>query len=100
MLLSVHRLNDTGVTDHLHTYSLHRNEKNCNNCNTGRIENEYHFLLICPKFRELRIKYLKRYYYTWPTKQKFINLLNETNRKTVFCLSKFIYYANLLRNSQ
>ena len=35
--------------------NLHRNERICNNCNTGAIENEYHFLLICPKFTELSI---------------------------------------------
>lgn len=31
-----------------------RNERICTNCNLNFIENEYHFLLICPKFRELR----------------------------------------------
>jgi hypothetical protein len=65
---------------------------------TCMIENEYHFLIKCPKFRELRTKYLKRYYYTWPTLQKFKNLLNETNRKIIQNLCKFIYNANLLRN--
>ena len=31
----------------------------CQNCNSNVIEDEYHFLLACPAYRHLRIKYLK-----------------------------------------
>ena len=30
----------------------------CQHCSMNMIENEYHFLLVCPKYNRLRIKYL------------------------------------------
>ena len=78
--------------------NLDRNNRVCNNCNLKLIENEYHFLLICPKYSELRSKYIKRYYYTWPTVQKFSNLMSANSKVIVRNLSKFIYFANLRRN--
>ena len=33
-----------------------RNERYCRNCTKQTIENEYHFLLVCPKFASLRRK--------------------------------------------
>jgi len=40
------------------------------------IENEYHFLLICPFYTELRNTHRHRYYRTWPTTTKFKLLIN------------------------
>ena len=68
------------------------------NCNSRNIENEYHFLLTCIKYLELRAKLLKKYYYTWPTIEKFTNLLSVKSPKILYNLSKFIYHANMLRN--
>ena len=31
-----------------------RNSRSCQHCNLNMIENEYHFLLICPFYTELR----------------------------------------------
>ena len=73
-------------------------ERVCKNCNSKNIENEYHFLLTCTKYSELRTKLIKRYYYTWPTIQKFTNLLSVKSPKILYNLSKFIYHANMLRN--
>ena len=75
------------------------NQRICQNCNTGMVENEYHFLLICPKYNHIRTKYIKRYYYTWPTTQKFTNLLNCNSTKTIKNLAKYIYYSNTLRQT-
>jgi uncharacterized protein YnzC (UPF0291/DUF896 family) len=41
--------------------------------------------------QDLRKKYLKRYYYTWPTKQKFINLMAESSLTVINGFCKFIY---------
>jgi uncharacterized protein YnzC (UPF0291/DUF896 family) len=41
--------------------------------------------------QDLRKKYLKRYYYTWPTKQKITNLMSESSLTVINGLSKFIY---------
>ena len=59
-----------------------RDDHICHFCNNNQIENEYHFLLICPLYREVRKLYMKRYYYQWPTLNKFDKLMS-SNDKTV-----------------
>ena len=34
----------------------------CKCCNMGKIENEYHFLLVCSNYRDLRTKFFKPYF--------------------------------------
>ena len=58
------------------------------------LETEYHYLLICPKLYNLRTKYIKKYYYTWPTIHKLTQLLSSQSNITVQNLSKFIFFAN------
>ena len=77
--------------------NLPREQRICNHCNSLQIESEYHFLLICTKYADKRSKYIKRYYYTWPTIQKFTNLMSEHSKATVRNIAKYVYYANLRR---
>ena len=77
--------------------NLPREERICNNCNSGLIESEFHFVLTCSKLTELRSKFIKRYYYSWPTLQKLSNLLSLKSKNAIRDLSKYIYYANLRR---
>ena len=74
-------------------------ERLCNFCNMRKIEDEFHFLLVCPHYIELRRKYLKRYFCTWPTLNKFDQLLSTSSKKTLTNLSKYIYYAFKKRNT-
>ena len=69
------------------------NERICTQCNMHVIEDEFHFLLVCPKFHNLRTQFLKPYYYGWPTLHKFQTLLSSQNTKQLLNLSKFIYTA-------
>ena len=78
--------------------TIERTQRLCKSCNMKQIEDEFHFLLVCPKYRELRRKYLKPYFCHWPTLRKFDNLMSSTTYKTVLNLSKFIYYAMKIRN--
>ena len=61
----------------------------------NQIENEYHFLLVCPFYNELRTKFLPRYYCVWPTinKIKFISIMQSSNKSRIIRLAKFIYFA-------
>jgi hypothetical protein len=77
--------------------NLLRADRICRNCNLNLIENEYHFLLICPKYRDLRKEYLKRYYYTWPNIQKFTSLLTNNSTSSLINLAKYIYNALRIR---
>ena len=79
--------------------NLPREQRLCKSCTMNMIENEYHFLLVCPHYRDLRIKYFKPYYCHWPTLCKFESLLSSTSRNTIFRLAKFIYFANKKRVS-
>ena len=78
-------------------HNIPRNERISENCNSGLEENEYHFLLICSKYSGLRLKYIKRYYYTCPTNQTFINLMTSSSEVIINNLAKYIYYANNMR---
>lgn len=74
-----------------------RHERLCKSCNMNQIEDEYHFLLFCPNYRALRIKYFKPYFCHWPTINKFDTLLSTKSTKLIKNLSKFIYFATKLR---
>jgi len=62
-------------------------------------ENEYHFLMVCPLYNNLRKQYFKPYFCHWPTKQKLITLLTSTNKITLLNVIKYIHNAFLLRSS-
>ena len=74
---AVHRLNIEGGR---YRNSNCRN-RICTRCNMQAVEDEYHFALVCPFYRELRFECLPRYYCVWPNIQKFIGLLtcNQTS---------------------
>ena len=76
-----------------------RNQRICQFCNMGKVEDEYHFLLVCPYYRDLRRKFLKPYFCHWPTLMKFETLLLKTSKHSVTSLSKYIYFAFQKRNS-
>ena len=77
-----------------------RNDRICKHCNLNMIENEYHFLLVCPIYRDLRKKYLKNYYCHWPTLNKFDDLMTSKSKNVVLNLSKFVYFSMKLRNTR
>ena len=51
--------------------NVNRDERTCRFCNGNHIKNEYHFLFVCPLYRDIRKTYLKPYYCQWPTLNKF-----------------------------
>ena len=53
-----------------------RDERICKSCNTKQIESEYHFLLVCPFYRDIRAKYFTPYLCRWPNIHKFETLFN------------------------
>lgn len=77
--------------------NLNRSERVCKFCNSNLIKCEYHFLLVCPLYRELRQKYFKPYYCHWPTINKFEDLMSNSNKKVISNVAKFVYNASNLR---
>ena len=76
-----------------------RNERLCELCDNKDIEDEYHFILICPRYLFLRKKYIKSYYYKRPSVFKLIQLFMSTSKTELFNLANFIKYALCSRSS-
>ncbi|XP_069129308.1 uncharacterized protein [Argopecten irradians] len=74
--------------------NVERNNRLCRNCELFEIEDEYHFLFICPKFSDIRRKYIKNYFWVKPSVYKVIELLNTHNMKDLNSLGKYIIEAN------
>ena len=73
--------------------NIPRENRLCPHCNQNMVENEYHFLLTCTKYYELRKQYLKKYYYQWPTINKFESLMSSKSTKTINNVARFIFAA-------
>ena len=59
------------------------------------IESEFHFLCICPIYRELRLKYNIRL--SFNTLKYFETIMSTKSVKRIRKVSKFIYFAMLKR---
>ena len=69
---------------------VERNERLCELCskiNIYNIEDEYHFLLCCHSYNDLRNKYISS---TVCTKEGFINLMSTKDENILLNLSAFI----------
>lgn len=52
-----------------------RSMRICKYCNLDEVEDEIHFILICPFYKCLRVLYLKKYYWTRPSMFELVQLL-------------------------
>lgn len=76
---------------------LARAERYCTQCELRDIEDEYHFVCVCPAYNSLRSKYIPAYYRRQPSVHKFMNLLQSVNKKYVYNVAMFIFHALKLR---
>ncbi len=77
-----------------HRQNVPREERLCRLCSMGAVEDEYHFSLVCPALRHLRVKILPRYFCHWPTALKLKLLFTE---KYCVVFAKYIVIANQFR---
>ena len=77
--------------------NIERNDRKCKQCDMNLVENEFHFILVCPKSRIIKNKYLKRYFCQWPTINKLQNIFMEKSKRVVTNLAKYIYFATKAR---
>jgi hypothetical protein len=75
---------------------MQHNYRICNMCNNNDIEDEYHFILECSKFVEIRRKYIKPYYCINPSAFKITQLLSLQNIKELNNLGKYLYVAKFV----
>ena len=71
-------------------YGVPTNERNCTLCNTGKLADEYHFILECKSLSTLRKEYLISRYCHVPNTLKFKELMTSSNFKTLKKLCIFI----------
>ena len=75
--LSSHQL---AIETGRHT-GIERQNRKCTLCTKDDIEDEFHFVLICPLYRSLRNQYISKYYQNHPSMFKFIQLCRSTGKK-------------------
>ncbi|XP_052787930.1 uncharacterized protein LOC128222834 [Mya arenaria] len=73
------------------------NERTCLFCNT--LEDEYHFLLECQLYAELREMYIKPYYFKRRNMFKFIELMTSQKAVVNRNLAMYVYKAFELRKT-
>ena len=74
-------------------------ERLCKVCPLWMVGNEYHFLFICPFYKDLRQQCLPRYYCHWPNLHKFDNLMCKQSKASIIKLSRYLYLANMHRSA-
>lgn len=57
--------------------NIPREDRICKLCSLNVVESAYNFLLVCPLYIDLRRKYIKPYYCTWPTLNKLIKYCHQ-----------------------
>ena len=69
----------------------------CQHCNV--LEDEFHFILKCTVYYEIRSQLLSKYYWKRPNMHKFIELFRSENKKIVNNLAIFIYHSFIKREN-
>ena len=77
-----------------------RQDRTCILCNIDDVEDEYHVILICPFYNNIRNTHIPRYVWTSPSMFKCVQLLNETSKQVLVKLSSFCLKAFKLRGEQ
>ena len=72
--------------------------RRCRICD--RLEDEYHFILECVIYNDLRRQYIDSYYRNRPNMYKFVDLIKCENKRTIRRLGTYIFHAFELRNSK
>ena len=73
------------------------NERFCKFCNTNSVENEIHFLMLCPLYSDIRYELFQKAlefinnFNMMNVENKFIELMNCDKIQIIFSLDTFIY---------
>lgn len=77
---------------------IERENRKCPFCMTTT-EDEYHFLLICDKYLDIRRQYLPEKYINNPNMHKFNMIMSTQNEITIQSLAMYLHYAFKRRRS-
>ena len=87
--ISAHKLSiETGRFN-----AVAREDRKCSKCNLNDLEDEFHFILKCPYYNDIRLQYIKPYFYNRPSAHKLTKLLGSNNTRTLCSLGKYLLQA-------
>jgi hypothetical protein len=66
-------------------------EIKCNMCDNDTIEDEFHVVLECRSYQQLRKVYIARHYYVFPSMQRFSELMSSANSNTIIYLAACVH---------
>ena len=73
-------------------HGISREFRNCPFCE-GLLEDEYHFLLICPLYDLLRLMYIPEYFIKNPSVDEFARLMSSQHETVIRNTAMYIFYA-------
>ena len=76
-----------------------RSDRLCTVCDLHDIEDEFHFVLVCPKYKDIRATFIPSIYFRQPNMYKFVQFINTTSQKKLSNLGKYLFMANKKRDS-
>ena len=79
--------------------TLPRNERRCLICNTNDIEDEFHFICICPCYNDIRKQYIPRNIFVKPSVYKYTEMLKTIDKNELIKISLFIKHALRIRSN-
>ena len=65
----------------------------CVLCSSNSVEDEYHFLLCCEKYADIRSQFIPRKYRENPTRHKFNMLMSSKNEITIKAIATYLMHA-------
>ena len=71
----------------------------CDKCNFGDIEDEYHFILKCPYYTDIRRQHINTYFTSRPSAYKLTQLFSSSNKNILCNLGKYLAKATERRNN-
>ena len=74
-----------------------RDQRLCVSCDMSVIESEYHFLLICPRYENLRRVYIPQIYLSERSERDFVELLNSNSPIILRKLAIFLRKARFMK---
>ena len=79
-------------------HGMLREDRICKQCDIGCVKDEVNFLLVCPKYKDLREQYLPIYHTNNPNLRKFVDIFRSNNGEILRNLSLYIYKSLKMRN--
>ena len=78
-------------------YNILLDDRNCVYCESC-LEDEFHFVMICPLYHDLRLKYFEDYFLQDVHYTKFCTILSSENTTTIRNLAMYLFYAFEMRS--